>query len=133
MKMMIHKELVVGIPSVNVTTEVCSSCMLGKQARKVFPQATLFRATRPLELLHGDLCGPITPSTTGGNKYIFVVIDDHTRYMWSIVLKTKDEVFGKFKKLKEVIEKETGRKIATFRTDRGGEFVSNEFNSYCEA
>ena len=131
-KRMIQKELVVGIHGVNVTKELCYSCLLGKQARKVFPQSTIYRATRPLELLHGDICGPITPSTLAGNKYIFVIIDDHTRYMWTILLKQKNEAFGKFKKLKRLIEQEIREKIATFRTDRGGEFVSREFNSYCK-
>ena len=58
-------------------------------------------------MLHGDLCGPISPRTSTGNIYIFVVIEDNTRYMWTIVLKEKGEAFEKFKKFKEVIEKET--------------------------
>lgn len=85
-----------------------------------------------LELLHEDLCGPITPMTHGGNRYIFVVIDDHTRYMWSILLKQKSDAFCKFKRLRSLVESETGEKIQTFRTDRGGEFVNHEFNSYCD-
>lgn len=133
MKKMIDKELVKGVPGVNVTKDICSSCLLGKQARMVLPQSTTYRATATLELLHGDLCGPLTPSTSGGNKYIFLVIDDHSRYMWTMLLKEKNEAFGKFKKLKEVVEKETGKRILTFRTDRGGEFVSHEFKSYCES
>ena len=131
MKRLIQKELVGGING-NVDKELCSSCLLGKQARKTFPQATIYRATKPLELLHRDLCGPITPSTMAGNKYIFVIIDDHTRYMWTILLKQKSEAFVKFKRLKSLIEQQLREKISTFRSDRGGEFVSHEFNSYCE-
>ncbi|WZZ26643.1 hypothetical protein YC2023_010044 [Brassica napus] len=131
-KRMIQKELVGGINGVNVDKELCSSCLLGEQARKMFPQATMYRATKPLELLHRDLCGPITPSTMAGNKYIFVIIDDHTRYMWTILLKQKSDAFVKFKRLKSLIEQQLREKISTFRSDRGGEFVSHEFNSYCE-
>ena len=126
MRIMIQKELVSGVTNVNVIKDVCSSCLLGKQARKVFPQATTYRATRPLELIHGDLCGPITPSTMGGNIYVFVVIDDHTRYMWISLLKEKSESFGKLKKMRGVMEQETGESITTFRTDQGGEFISHE-------
>lgn len=132
MKAMIQKELVTGVPNINVISEVCSSCMLGKQARHSFPQSTTYRATKTLQLVHGDLCGPITPSTAGGSRYISVIIDDYSRYMWTILLKEKSEAFHKFKKLREVVEKETGEKIITFRTDRGGEFFSKEFNEYCE-
>ena len=91
MKMMIHKELVVGIPRIDVERETCVSCLLGKQTRQPFPQATSFRATQPLELVHGDLCGPITHSTPGMKRYVFVLIDDYTRYMWTILLKEKSE------------------------------------------
>ena len=132
MKAMVRRELVTGIPSIHVLKEICSSCLLGKQARHAFPQATSYRATRRLELLHGDLCGPITPNTFSGNRYVFVVIDDHSRYMWTMLLKNKNDAFEKFKKLKGVVEQETEEKIITFRTDRGGEFVSSEFRYFCE-
>ena len=133
LKAMIQKELVIGIPKLSVEKEICGSCLLGKQARKVFPKATTYRASETLELLHGDLCGPIRPNTPAGKKYIFVVIDDHTRYMWSMLLKEKSEAFEKFKRLRKTVEQETGKKIITFRTDRGGEFVSRDFNDYCES
>lgn len=89
---MIQKEIVVGIPSVEVKKHVCSSFLLGKQAQKMFPKATSYRAEKALELLHGDLCGPITPSTSSGNKYIFVLIDDYTRYMLTILLREKVKI-----------------------------------------
>ena len=132
MKTMIKKELVVGIPNVETGKEACSSCLLGKQARYSFPKATPYRASHVLELIHGDLCGPITPTTPAKNRYIFVLIDDHSRYMWSILLKEKGEAFERFKKFKAIVERETGAKICTFRTDRGGEFCSREFQNFCE-
>lgn len=132
MKSMITQELVVGIPNMEIETKVCGSCMLGKQARQSFPKATMFRASKVLELVHGDLCEPITPSTSGGNRYIFVLIDDYSRYMWSALLKEKSDVFEKFKNFKAMVEQETKLHIETFRTDRGGEFVSKEFNSLCD-
>ncbi|KAG7553438.1 GAG-pre-integrase domain [Arabidopsis thaliana x Arabidopsis arenosa] len=132
MKSMISKELVIGLPSITVEKETCSSCLLGKQVRKSFPQATSYRASHILELIHGDLCGPITPSTAAQNKYIFVLIDDYSRYMWSLLLKEKSETFEKFKKFKALVEQDTGAKIKTLRTDRGGEFTSHEFQSFCD-
>lgn len=89
LKTMIRKELVTGISKINVEKETCTSCLLGKQARRPFPQATQFRASYVLELIHGDLCGPISPATAANNRYIFVLVDDHSRYMWTILLKEK--------------------------------------------
>ena len=50
--------------------------------------------------------------------------------MWTMLLKEKSEAFDKFKKLRSIVEQETKQKIQAFRSDRGGEFVSHEFNSY---
>lgn len=132
MKAMVSKDLVIGIPKFQVQKETCSSCLLGKQARRVFPQATSFHAEKILELIHGDLCGPITPLTAARNRYIFVLIDDHSRYMWSILLREKGDAFEKFKRFKVIVEQETGAVMKTFRTDRGGEFTSQEFQVFCE-
>lgn len=132
LKTMVKKELVIGLPKISVDKETCASCLLGKQARRPFPKATAYRAENVLELVHGDLCGPITPPTTARNRYIFVIIDDHSRYMWSILLKDKGQAFEKFKKFKTIVELETKAKIKCFRTDRGGEFTSTEFNKFCE-
>ena len=48
-------------------------------------------------------------------------------------MKQKSKVFGVFKKFKAVVEKESGHKIKAMRSDRGGEFTSNEFQEFCEA
>ena len=132
MRSMMSKRMVTGMPDITVKKDTCASCLLGKQTRSSFPNATSFRATQVLELVHGDLCGPISPPTAGRNRYIFVLIDDHTRYMWTILLEEKSEAFVKFQKFKQLVERETGERIKTFRTDRGGEFTSNEFNSFCD-
>lgn len=132
MRSMVKKKLVVGIPEIEVERETCASCLMGKQTRSVFPQTSKYRASQVLELIHGDLCGPITPSTPTRNRYIFVLIDDFSRYMWTILLKEKGEAFEKFRKFKALVEQETGVSIKCFRTDRGGEFTSSEFQNFCE-
>lgn len=132
LKMMVSKDLVRGLPELKIEKEICSSCLRAKQTRKPFPQSTSYRANTVLELIHGDLCGPIAPKTAGKNRYIFVLIDDHSRYMWSILLKEKGEAFEKFKRFKQIVEHEAGTSIKTLRTDRGGEFTSTEFREFCE-
>lgn len=52
--------------------------------------------------------------------------------MWIILLKEKSEAFEKFKHFKKKAELETRAVIKTFKTNRGGEFVSHEFNLYCD-
>src|SRR5690606_19822284 len=64
MKLMIHREMVTCIPKIKVEKKTCESYLKGKQTRQAFPQATAYRAKELLELIHGDLCGPISPPTT---------------------------------------------------------------------
>jgi hypothetical protein len=47
-------------------------------------------------------------------------------------LEKKSETFVTFKKLKVMVEKMTGKNIRSLRSDRGGEYMSNQFKSYYE-
>lgn len=76
-RLMVDKELVTGIPKITMTKKTCVFYLLGKQPRRSFPAATTYRASQKLKLVHGDLCGPITPPTIGRNRYVFVLIDDY--------------------------------------------------------
>jgi hypothetical protein len=78
-----------------------------------------FRASNALDLTHGDLCGPILPPTPAGNKYFFLLVDDHTRFMWIRLLKHKDQALSVFKEIKASIEVEQNRKLKVFRSDKG--------------
>jgi len=48
------------------------------------------------------------------------------------VLKNKDEAFGCFKEFKELVENESEHSIKCVRSDRGGEYASNEFTNFCK-
>ena len=130
---MIDKELVTGMPRFAVEKETCEACLREKQIRTSFPQTSSYRVAQVLELVHGDLCGPISPPTAGRNRYVFVLIDDYSRYMWTILMKEKSEAFTKFKFFKATVEAEIGTMIKILRTDRGGEFTSLEFREFCDS
>ena len=75
------EKMVRGLPHIEHRGELCDSCLAGKQRRLPFPKAAKYRAANALELVHGDLCGPITPSTNGGRRYFLLLVDDCSRYM----------------------------------------------------
>lgn len=131
MKLMSETNMVQGLPKITHPKEVCTGCLMSKQTRSAFPSQSSYPAKKVLELVHGDLCGPLSPSTAAGNRYMFLLVDDYSRVMWAYLLNDKSEAFGAFKRFRALVE--TGdRKIRTFRTDRGGEFMSKEFITYCE-
>ena len=123
--------MVHGLLAIHHADELCEACLAGKQRCAPFPNQAKYRAERPLELVHGDLCGPITPATPSGKKYMLLLVDDMSRYMWAILLASKDEAPVAIKKFKAAAELEANAKLRTFRTDRGGEFNSLDFSNYC--
>lgn len=67
LKLMVEKNMVFGMPHFGVEKETCAACLRGKQVRKYFPPASTNLVTKALELIHGDLCGPVTLPTAGRN------------------------------------------------------------------
>ena len=85
-----------------------------------------------LELILSDVCGTIPSTYLNGYEYYVNFIDDYSRKTWIYFLKTKNEVFRKFKEFKALIENHSERRIKTLRTDNGGEYTSKEFESFCK-
>jgi transposase InsO family protein len=123
--------MVRGLPRIEHVGELCDSCLAGKQRRRSFPKTARYRADEQLELVHGDLCGPITPATHCGRKFFLLLVDDYSRYMWLYLLSSKAEAAAAIRQFKARVETETGKKLKVLRTDRGGEFNSIEFGLYC--
>ena len=93
--------------------------------------SSLDRDSDLLELIHSDICdgGKLT---RGGSKYFITFIDDYSRYCYIYMLKAKSECMSKFILLKNEVENQLDRKIKILRSDRGGEYTSNEFMAFCE-
>src|SRR3954468_21377797 len=70
--------------------------------------------------------------TKGGKRYFMTLIDDSTRYYYVYLLKSKDEALNCFKIYKAEAENQLDLKIKRLRSDRGGEYFSNEFDLFCE-
>lgn len=83
-------------------------------------------------LLHVDLCGPVSPSTLAGNSYFMLIVDDHSRMMWVYIMKAKSQTFLELRKFINWVENSSGHRVKTIRSDRGGEFLSNELVNLCE-
>jgi transposase InsO family protein len=61
---------------------------------------------------------------------LLTFVDDYSRYVAIYIMVTKSEVLTHFKAYKAWAEKATGHRIATLRTDGGGEYTSGAFTSY---
>jgi hypothetical protein len=110
---------------------VCKGCALGKNIKKAFPSSEN-RSKGILDLIHSDVCGPMPANSLGGSLYYVTFIDDFSRKTWLYLLKTKDEVFGKFQEFKVEVDNLTDKKIKIRRSDNGGEYTSKELVAFCK-
>lgn len=115
--------------SATIDKSNCIICCEGKQTRLPF-STTGTRSKRLLEIIHGDVCGPMEVMSIGGSKYFLLLVDDFSRMSFVYFIKSKSDVFQFFKQFKTSVEKQLGRKIKMFRSDQGGEFCGNQFESF---
>jgi len=111
---------------------LCDACQKGKQVRVYFKSKNIVSTTQPLQLLHMDLFGPSRTMSFGGNYYALVIVDDYSRFTWTLFLTHKRDVFHAFKKLAKIIQNKKNLKIASIRSDHGGEFENKDFESFCD-
>ena len=117
------------LASTETPSEPCPGCQYGKHQRSPFPIGRK-RATYSGQLIHSDICGPMEKATTGGALYFVLFIDDHSGMRFISLLRKKSEAAGKFMELIHTIRGETGNLVRTLRTDNGGEYGSNEFQTW---
>ena len=69
----------------------CEVCIMAKMEKLPFSENRI-RGSRPSEIVHTDPMGPIKPASfPGGNRFIIVFVDDHTRFAKAYSVKHKNE------------------------------------------
>ena len=127
---LLNGDLVKGMSDVNENISFCEGCMMGKQHRCSYPKDDHYRANQPFELVHSDVCGPMSVNSFGGSRYYITFIDDYSRYTYIYFIKKKSEVLEKFKEFHSHVRNITGKPIKTLRSDNGGEYCSQEFKDF---
>ena len=107
----------------------CDTCLKNKSTR-IISRNQPVRSKRPLEKIHSDLAGPITPISLGGNKYVITFTDEYSRFSWVFLKNVKSGCLDAFKIFKKMVENEFNEKIAFLHCDNGGEYSSNEFKRF---
>nr|GEY94963.1 hypothetical protein [Tanacetum cinerariifolium] len=81
-----------GLPKMKFEKDhLCSACEQRKIHRNHQKSKTAFDSNKPLYLLYMDLCGPMRVEIINRKRYVFVVVDDYSRYTWVFFLRSKDE------------------------------------------
>jgi len=110
---------------------MCKICAKAKHARTKFDN-TRTKATRSLQILHTDLCGPFDPTTWDGNKYFITFLDDYTHYTMVYLLKSKAEAVNKIKEYVSRMETRLEKRVVKIRCDNGKEYINDNLKNWCK-
>jgi transposase InsO family protein len=88
--------------------------------------------TRPLEMLHMDLFGPVTYISIGGNKYGLVIIDDYSRFTYVFFLQDKIKTQEVLKKFLRRAQNEFDAKVKKISSDNGTEFKNTQVEDFLD-
>ena len=88
------------------------------------------RASELLGLVHTDVCGPMSSVARGGFQYFITFTDDYNRYGYIYLMQHKSESFEKFKWYQNEVQNRTGKTIKFLRSNRGGEYLSQDFSDH---
>nr|GEU81889.1 hypothetical protein [Tanacetum cinerariifolium] len=124
-------DVVIGLPKLKfVKDQLYSSCELSKAKRISFKLMAVPSLKGRLNLLHMDLCDLMRVSSINGKKYILVIVNDYSRYTWTLFLRSKDETPEVLKDFLTMIQRNLQALVITVRTDRGTEFLNKTLNAF---
>nr|GEZ96772.1 retrovirus-related Pol polyprotein from transposon TNT 1-94 [Tanacetum cinerariifolium] len=130
-KLLSKKDIVIGLPKLKyVKDQPCSSYELSRAKRSSFKSKVVSSSEGRLNLLHMDLCRPMRVASINGKKDILVIVDDYSRYMWTLFLRSKDETLEVLKDFLTMIQRNLQAPVITVRTDRGPEFLNKTLNEF---
>ena len=121
-------QCILHITNSDVDLTKCDICIKSKHQQH-FERQRVPHSTKPFELIHSDMCGPIGTLSIGGAAYYIVYIDDCTRHteLYFLITKSSSEICVKFKHYMAWV-KTQGFTIKRFRCDNGrGEYNNKDF------
>jgi transposase InsO family protein len=110
---------------------VCAPCRHGKMIAAFHSSVNTMMTECPEQLLHMDTVGPSWVRSMGGKWYVFVIVDDYSRYSWVFFLESKDEVFEHFWSLALRLNNEHTNCLKAIHSDNETEFRNVSFDQFC--
>ena len=116
----------------------CTPCILGKHTNNI-NKSPSERAKSPLEMVSSDVCGPITPASPDGFRWVISFIDNYSGFIFVYFMKNKSDAtqalrkfiadISPFGRIKSLLNLATEADLVKLRSDGGGEYMGTEFKS----
>ncbi|KMQ88473.1 gag-pol polyprotein [Lasius niger] len=127
---LVNKEMVQGVSVKNMKKFFCEACQLGKLHKLPFKKLTDKQNWQPGELIHSDVCGPMSVQSPGGARFFLTFKDDFSDFRYVYFLRHKSDVLDCFKEYEQMISNKFGRTMKILRADNGREYCNAEVRKY---
>lgn len=109
----------------------CEACLKGKLHALPFPQVSE-KPSHPRDVIVTDVCGAIRTQSLGGSKYFVTFTCASTDYTEVVALKLKSDCKSELMKFIIKCKTQFGNFPKIIRSDRGGEYMDDELQSFLE-
>lgn len=124
----VQKALNLNIEKCNCSDE-CLGCLKGKFHALPFPQKSE-KPILPREIITTDVCGPFRTSSIGGSKYFVTFTCATTDYTEVAAIKSKSDCKKHLINYVQKCKNQFGTCPKIIRSDRGGEYIDEELQSF---
>ncbi|KAJ9544153.1 hypothetical protein OSB04_023860 [Centaurea solstitialis] len=133
MNKLVSNRLVKGLPETRLSKDsLCPTCEQGKMRRSSHPPRMDTNNKSPLDMIHMDLCEPMRVESLARKKYMWVLVDEFSRFTWLEFLQAKydaaDRIIAFIKRIQVLLS----RKVKKLRSDNGTEFRNAKLQSFLE-
>lgn len=97
---------------------VCDICQFSKQTRQPFTNVVV-KSSKIFDLIHVDLWGPYKERSLSGAQYFLTIVDDHSRALWTFLLKEKTVVSELLQHFLVLIDNQFGKRVKMIKSDNG--------------
>ena len=107
----------------------CNACEFGKLTKSSYVSSD-HRSFHAFDVIHSDVWGPCSASSTNGYRYFVSFIDCFSHVTWLYLIRKKNEVFSCFKAFHRAFQSQYGAVVKVLRYDNGTEYANITFRAY---
>jgi hypothetical protein len=108
----------IGIPAHVPPCDTCLRTKICKINRRYITRP----ATKILERVHTDFCGPLRYRGINNEVYVLTLMDEYSRKLWAIPTVRRTDLYPVFNQWQKTVERQTGRQLLSLRSDNAKEY-----------
>ena len=108
----------------------CRACLVGSAKKSARPRQASTFATAFAEHLSADCCGPLRVASCGKARYLLLVVDEYSGWLWVRPMVSTAEVHVRLAEIIEVdLHQRADHHVRYFGSDNGTEFLNSSVDA----